>query len=286
MSSGSMSAKTMAFSSYPGMLSSLDDFYLMDNGVLMTQTTNNIFDTSLYDQATPESLYAWQRVVAANRLANDGKAWYKVFEKYNSGTYNNQYMVLNHKTFVPGEPLPDDLLWVIEQVPGVVAGEDTTEVLRRGYWGSYNVPALELIYNLSGYPEFVEKHGPTFSYDLAPRALLFRRDGLKPQDEDSFGKFLRYNNYLKDPLQDDNPSHAICSRGDLREKHPSPSGCYDTKFSNLTMMRNLEALVQNGPTHDDLPAFEWGKSAELDKYPHAGLPDKSNFGFIRVKPLL
>jgi len=61
-----MSAKKQAFSSYPGMLSSLDDFYLMDNGVMMTQTTNQIFDHSLYDLVVPQSLYAWQRVVAAN----------------------------------------------------------------------------------------------------------------------------------------------------------------------------------------------------------------------------
>jgi len=95
-----------------------------------------------------------------------------------------------------------------------------TEVLRRGYWGSYNVAALELIYNLSGYPELVKKHGPIFSYDLAPRALLFRRDGLKSQNEDSFGKFLRYNDYLNDPLQDMDPKHAICSKIRLRHQRP------------------------------------------------------------------
>jgi len=161
-----------------------------------------------------------------------------------------------------------------------------TEVLRRGYWGSYNVAALELTYNISGYPELVKKHGPIFSYDLAPRALLFRRDGLKPQNEDSFGTFLRYNNYLNDPLQDRDPKHAICSRYDLDTQDPKPFGCYDTKLSNLAMMRNLEALIQSGPTCDNLTPFEWGKFKELDKYSHVGLPEKYNFSFIRVKPIL
>ena len=32
------------------------------------------------------------------------------------------------------------------------------------------------IYNLSGYPEFVKKHGLLYSYQLAPRAEIFRRD--------------------------------------------------------------------------------------------------------------
>ena len=35
---------------------------------------------------------------------------------------------------------------------------------------------LQQIYNLSGYPEFVKKHGLLYSYQLAPRAEIFRRD--------------------------------------------------------------------------------------------------------------
>ena len=32
------------------------------------------------------------------------------------------------------------------------------------------------IYNLSGFPEFVKEHGLMYSYQLAPRAEIFRRD--------------------------------------------------------------------------------------------------------------
>jgi hypothetical protein len=39
------------------------------------------------------------------------------------------------------------------QLPGVVEALDMTDVLARGYWGSYNVPVFQDIYNMSGYPQ-------------------------------------------------------------------------------------------------------------------------------------
>ena len=80
-------AANMSFSSYPGMLSSLDDFYLMqDTALAVTQTTNGIYNTSLYDEVLPESLLAWQRVRTANYLARSGEEWASLVARENSGT--------------------------------------------------------------------------------------------------------------------------------------------------------------------------------------------------------
>lgn len=84
-------APTMSFSSYPGMLSSLDDFYAMhETSLAVTQTTNGLYNTSLYDGVVPEALPAWHRVRAANALAADGHSWAAILARHNSGTYNNQ----------------------------------------------------------------------------------------------------------------------------------------------------------------------------------------------------
>ena len=84
-------SKRTSFSSYPGMISSLDDFYLNhDTGLSMLQTTNNVFNTKLYDLIVPETLPAWFRVRAANALAETGEEWYETVKRENSGTYNNQ----------------------------------------------------------------------------------------------------------------------------------------------------------------------------------------------------
>jgi hypothetical protein len=50
-------ATTTSFSSYPGSLNSLDDFYMMaGSNLVMVQTTNNIFNASLWDLIVPQSL--------------------------------------------------------------------------------------------------------------------------------------------------------------------------------------------------------------------------------------
>lgn len=140
-----------SFSSYPASLSSLDDMYMMSGSeLIMTQTTNSIFNSTLWDLVTPESLLAWQRVRTANQLSNTGPEWYNIVSKYNSGTYNNQYMILDTKLFKNNNALSENTLFVVEQIPCLVAGSDVTKQLEEGYWPSYNVPYHEDIYIQSG----------------------------------------------------------------------------------------------------------------------------------------
>ena len=57
-----------------------------------------------------------------------------------------------------------------------VESGDQTPILRAGYWPSYNIPFYEDIFTMSGYPEMVARVGPDASYELCPRAKIFRRD--------------------------------------------------------------------------------------------------------------
>ena len=114
------------------------------------QTTNGIYNTSLYDAVRPQSVPAWQRVRTACALARNGEEWSTLIAKHNSGTYNNQYMVLNVGLFRPGEALAPGMLWVSEQIPGLVVSEDVTHELERGYWPSYNVPYFDKVRRADG----------------------------------------------------------------------------------------------------------------------------------------
>ena len=70
------------------------------------ETTNGVFNNSLYDQIRPQgSVPYWARVTAANRLASSAEAWHTAFYEYNSGTYNNQWMTVHCKRFTtPPDP--------------------------------------------------------------------------------------------------------------------------------------------------------------------------------------
>ena len=133
----SIKAHKVSFSSYPGMLESLDDFYMMDSGLAMVQTTNSMMNTTLYDvdnNTSPRtSVLAWQRVRVASLLAGNGPEWHANMGTMNSGTYENQYMVVDFNLYLPSSPLRDMTLTIGEQTPGLYEWTDQTTTLARGY---------------------------------------------------------------------------------------------------------------------------------------------------------
>lgn len=62
-----------------------------------------------------------------------------------------------------------------------------------GYWPSYNIPFHRKIYLLSGYEKMWQDYGDDFSYDLCPRAKIFRRDQGGVTDLDSLKHIMRFN---------------------------------------------------------------------------------------------
>ncbi|XP_044034726.1 phospholipase B-like 1 isoform X1 [Siniperca chuatsi] len=274
----------MSFSSYPGFLMSLDDFYLLGSGLLMTQTSISVFNVSLFSQLSPHSLLAWQRVRLANSLAHSGEEWAHIFSKYNSGTYNSQYMLVDLSRVSLGHSIRNGALIVVEQIPGKVMHSDQTQALRRGYWPSYNIPFHIEIYNLSGYSVMWKRYGEDFSYDLCPRAKILRRDQAKVSDLSSLKHIMRYNNYKRDPYSKGHPCKTICCRNDLRPRRPRPGGCYDTKVTDYQMAVQLVAEAVNGPTtQGGLHPFSW-QSFNLST--HQGLPQTYNFPFVTMMPTL
>ena len=68
------------------------------------ETTIDIYNIDLYKNIQPQSVPEWMRVTVANRLAMSGVEWVDKFFKYNDGTYNNEWMIVDYKQFTPGQP--------------------------------------------------------------------------------------------------------------------------------------------------------------------------------------
>ena len=97
----------MSFSGYPGVIYSGDDFTISTSGLAIIETTIGNSNKDLWKFVKPHGqILEGFRSLIANRLAKNGKHWAKIFARRNSGTYNNQWMVVDFKKFKPGKKLP------------------------------------------------------------------------------------------------------------------------------------------------------------------------------------
>ena len=289
-----VASQTVSFAASPSFLSSKDDFYVTEAGLVTMETTNDVFNTTLFQYITPKSVLCWMRSVVSNRLAFTAKQWVDYFAEYNSGTYNNQWMALDYKNFKPGQcTLSPGSLWILEQIPGTAAKQDVTQVLnRQTFWSSYNIPYLEYIYNVSGYVEAKQKFGDDYDYKKCPRSKIFEReqakigsDKSKPVDFKDFGRVLQYNEWKTDPFSLNDPSKSISSRYDLRSQRSAAFGGIDTKVTNFVKTRQSTSMWGIcGPTHQDsiqTPPFSW----EGNKWnvTHLGQPETYNFDWVDLE---
>ncbi|XP_049269937.1 putative phospholipase B-like 2 [Rhipicephalus sanguineus] len=109
---------TITMSSYPGCLNSFDDFHLTSAGLAVMETSLKNTNHQLLRRVRPNAgPLTWVRNMVASRLATSGSQWAAVFSRFNSGTYNNQWMVLDYKLFMPGQSIQPGTLWLVEQLP-------------------------------------------------------------------------------------------------------------------------------------------------------------------------
>lgn len=290
----------LVFSSYPGVLFSCDDFYIIESKLVALETTIGNRNPKLWQFVYPKgSVLEWLRSMVANRLALNGPSWANLFKKFNSGTYNNQWMIVDYGAFTPGKfKKQSGLLTVLEQLPGMVLVEDKTlELYNKTYWASYNIPSFEAVFNASGLPSLVAQYGDWFSYTRSPRARIFQRDHSLVHDVPSMFRLMRYNDFLHDPLSlcvncnpKPNAENAISARSDLN----SPNGSYpfqalqmrshggiDTKVTSLGLAKDLRMVAVSGPTWDQVPPFEWSTSP-FSHLLHMGQPDLWKFLPIEI----
>lgn len=76
----------VSYSSYPGILVSIDDFYVLNTHLVVMETTIGNANPDLWKYVKTDTILYWIRILAANRLAYTGVDWAKLFSLYNSGT--------------------------------------------------------------------------------------------------------------------------------------------------------------------------------------------------------
>jgi hypothetical protein len=279
-------ARNIIFTSFPATLASTDDFYITSQDLAITETTNSIFNNKLYEKLNPNTLLTWERAMIANRLSVTSKEWAENFVQHNSGTYNNQFMILDMKQVdLDNKVINNEAMYIVEQIPGAFEINDITEMLRYGYWPSYNVPYSKEIFKLSGYEELIQQKPAlkaSVDYSTCARSNIFRREQSTITDVDSYKRLIRFNNYKKDPLSLGKPANAIAARSDLEY---SCFGAIDAKVSSVKDARGSKKKIHiiAGPTNEQQSVFRWDNSESCKNDPRLGIPMEFDFGWFEYK---
>lgn len=303
----------VSMSGSAGRIHSCDDWYQTSN-LLGTMETSNMFtNEDLFMRIHPHTVAEFMRVMAANYLATNGREWVQIFGTNNSGTYCNQWMVVDFKLYTKGmshKDLPKDFFWIAEEMPGLVVSADKTDFIREhSYWASYNIPHFPAVYQLAGFQQEADTYGSFFKWGASPRALIFARDHGTVTDLASMQKMMRYNDWQNDPLSAipgckgcfpaNSPANSISSRFDLVPTDATYGdlpkefarffrfgyfGALDGKITSYDLItNNFSSSFQQGPTHDNGHApFEWPADVATGKLP--GMPQKFDFKWERFSP--
>jgi len=260
------------FSSSPGYLSSLDDYYTIAGTaeLVVIETSLEVKDTSLYELLSPHTVPCWLRVMVANMLARDPSDWAALFSRLHSGTYNDQWMVLDLRAFASSGLAAPGTFWVLEELPGTIVSADMTHRLHEdSYWASYNV---------AFFPQVRKLANQSSSWASDPRAELFRQLHGSATTIEGMQRLMGWNDYLHSAISKGDPTKAIMARADLAG---GVFGGLDSKVSSASLYRSgMVTFARVGPTHDDLPPFCWNTLEEV--LPHRGQPHCFNYTWERL----
>mmetsp|Transcript_41880 Transcript_41880/g.66527 ORF Transcript_41880/g.66527 Transcript_41880/m.66527 type:complete len:658 (+) Transcript_41880:72-2045(+) len=286
-------ATKIGFSSYPGTISSTDNFYAMSSGLAVMDTSIEVLTPFIWDKVQEFGVKPYIpnfiHLMAVNRMAKNGAHWTRLMATQNTGTYCSQWMVVDYNRFAANKPVPDDTLWILEAVPGLTHAADTSNVLReQGYWPSFNRPYFDDVRQATGHTNAQRQLGSIYSWLNNPRAKIFRGgikslNGLMEMRQKMTRNLFPFTGVL--PAE---PGHEISARMDLSISMPIPNGGIDAKVINRCTFKALQVQAISSPAHDAVPAFQWTNDDGTERwpgYPHNGLPNKWNFGWVQMTPL-
>lgn len=272
----------MKYSSYPGILFSGDEYYTIENNLAITQTSlSTIFPERLVNGLNKkEYIPEFMRIMTINFLSRTGKEWVKNFEKLYNGNhiYFASWIIVDFNKINSN----NNLIFIAEEVSeNVMTIDYTKEFLKKGYYGSYNLPFFK--------EHTVQTGISYFNLNLDdkkynPRGYLVKSLINEVNDIQSFQDLLTYNKYkmndskVEDDPSVDDPYNGIASRSE-------EYGTIDFKIIDKNLINNGNIYAYSGPIYGDNPNFKpFNKNdikSDLKNYME-GIPEEFNFEPILI----
>lgn len=280
--------RTIAFSSYPGAVTSTDDFYAMDSGLSVMQASLEVLNKEAWNRLFANlkpRIPSFVHIMATNRLAQTAGEWSRIFESGNPGTFNAQWMVVDYNRLKAGESPKSNCFWVVESVPGSTMLKDmTSTLLEKKIWTSMNRPYFNETRAANGFEAAEAAQGDFYSATMNPRAQILSSLGETCNALYAVRNVMGLDIYPPDGTMTKVPGDEVMARMDLSAS--LPLGGIDTKVTSRCLMKKLQVQAQSGPGHMTLDPFSWTKNGtEVFKgHPHTGQPDLWNFTFVQMSP--
>jgi len=286
-------ATKIGFSSYPGLVSSTDNYYIMSSGLQVMDTSIEILNPFIWDKVEDFPMHPhipnFVHLMVTNRLAKSGAHWTRLMATQNTGTQTSQWMVIDWNRFKANKVVPDETFWVLEAVPGMTHAADMSHHLRdNGYWPSFNRPYFDDIREATGFATAQKTKGAIYSWLNNPRAKIFRAMQGNANNLAEVRLIMTRNFYPLTGVMPLEPGHEISARMDLSPTMAIPNGGIDAKISNHCMAPRLQAQTISSPAHSAIAPFSWKTAKGLETFPgfpHEGLPDVWNFEWIQQSPM-
>jgi len=284
---------TLAMSSYPGIITSGDNYFMADSGLVITDTSLEMVNIFGYDPVKDfpfnPHLPNFMHVIITTRLAKSAVDWADHFQSQNTGTLIAQWMIVDYNLFHAGKPPQDNVLWILEQVPGSIVAKDMTPILKKnGYWASMDRPYFEPVREASGFAKAQKSHGALYSVTDCPRCRIFKDASASTNSLYDMRGLMQRNLYPMLAYEPFLPGHDISARFDLDPKEPIPNGGIDSKITNRCLFKTLSAQVISGPSHQFLKFFTWTDPSGRELwpgYPHEGMPNTWAFNWRQQSPV-
>jgi hypothetical protein len=280
-----------------GLVSSVDDFFITGAGLMIFETSMEVENSTLYElYVKPQTVMNWVRTALGAFTATNVGEWEDAFLKHNSGTYNNEYFIVDTKLLNADTQVSSNLVHSVFQAPGPERFiEDlTAELYSEGFISSFNVPKNQAAAKYIGWDEAVALGGPNgCHYSECPRYLISKRESPRLANFTNFRNFMRYAGYKRDAysLYHGQPYHSYCisARGDTDddESRRRTSGGLNTKVCRASEAATKMVIYGvNAPSFDE-PDQNWPLNWGLPPFTrpginHDGLPDVWNFSWVTV----
>ncbi|OHT02646.1 Laminin A family protein [Tritrichomonas foetus] len=279
------SSPEVFLSTQMGLLSSPDDFFVNGGGLMVFETTFTLQNRTLYTHyCHPRLVLNWMRTLLAMFTATNVQEWEDQFLKLNSGTYNNDYFVVDTKLLKREGRVEKDLIHVVAQLPGPFRWvEDLTqELYEKTFVASFNVPKIKSASDFMEYERAIGVSAGFCNYTECSRFLITTRESPRLKDFETFKHFMRYSGFERDAYGVYKGVHdhscTISSRGDLGH-NPNSHGGINTKATMASaVFTKMHLWTINSPSTEQYEPIDWRKPP-LDKLKHDGLIDVWNFSW-------